>query len=120
VAYKEGVYDITEFVEGHPGGSDKIMQAAGGRVDPFWRLYQQHESQAFVLELLESYRVGNLHPDDRLPETAAPDLYELDPKRSPRLVVQSQKPFNGETPVDVLAEVRRRKPGLGCLLTFAL
>jgi sulfite oxidase len=74
VAYKEGVYDITTFIEGHPGGTEKIMQAAGGRVDGFWRLYQQHESQAFVLEILESMRVGNLHPDDKLVETKGPDL----------------------------------------------
>jgi hypothetical protein len=50
------------------------MQAAGGRVDGFWRLYQQHESQSFVLELLETMRVGNLHPDDKLPETTSVDL----------------------------------------------
>ncbi len=109
MAYKEGVYDITDFIEGHPGGAEKIMQAAGGRVDPFWRLYQQHESQSFVLELLESFRVGNLHPDDKLPETAAPDLYGLDPPRNPQLVVQSSKPFNGETPAEVIAEVRKRE-----------
>ena len=46
----------------------KIMLAAGGRVDQFWRLHQQHESQDYVLELLEQYRVGNLHPDDKLPD----------------------------------------------------
>lgn len=31
VTYKSGVYDITEFVEGHPGGSKRIMMAAGVR-----------------------------------------------------------------------------------------
>lgn len=29
VTYKDGVYDITDFVEGHPGGSARIMMAAG-------------------------------------------------------------------------------------------
>ncbi len=98
MAYREGVYDVTEFVEGHPGGRAKIMQAAGGRVDPF--------------------RVGNLHPDDRLPETAAPDLYELDPARSPRLVVQSKKPFNGETPADAITEVRESGRAGNALFSF--
>ena len=40
VTYKEGVYDITDFVRSHPGGRDKIMLAAGGAIDPFWRIYQ--------------------------------------------------------------------------------
>ncbi len=42
VTYQNGVYDITEFVPGHPGG-DKILLAAGGSVDPFWDLYAQHK-----------------------------------------------------------------------------
>ncbi len=50
VVYREAVYDITDFIEGHPGGTQKIMQAAGSRIDPFWRLYQQH-GQEFVLEV---------------------------------------------------------------------
>lgn len=29
VTYKDGVYDITDFVDGHPGGSKRIMMAAG-------------------------------------------------------------------------------------------
>jgi cytochrome b involved in lipid metabolism len=31
-----------EFVANHPGGSDKIMMAAGAAIDPFWNLYRQH------------------------------------------------------------------------------
>ena len=32
VTYKGEVYDITEFVEAHPGGMQKIMMAAGGSI----------------------------------------------------------------------------------------
>lgn len=32
VTYKGEVYNITEFVEAHPGGSQKIMLAAGGSI----------------------------------------------------------------------------------------
>jgi hypothetical protein len=35
VIYKNGVYDITEFVQGHPGGN-KILLAAGSTIEPFW------------------------------------------------------------------------------------
>lgn len=56
VTYKEGVYDITDFVDDHPGG-DIIMMAAGSAVDPFWMMYGVHK-QAEILELLETYRIG--------------------------------------------------------------
>lgn len=38
VTYKDGVYDITQFVALHPGGAHKIMLAAGGPVEPFWSM----------------------------------------------------------------------------------
>ena len=44
VTYKDGVYDITDFVENHPGGAKRIMLAAGGAIDPFWSMYQQHNT----------------------------------------------------------------------------
>lgn len=59
VTYKEGVYDITEFVEGHPGG-DQILMAAGNSVEPFWLLYGIHEN-ANVYEILETYRIGKYY-----------------------------------------------------------
>eukprot|EP00959_Pyramimonas_sp_CCMP1952_P156854 3280426-Pyramimonas_sp.AAC.1 len=40
-ASKDSVYDITDFIIDHPGGS-RIMLAAGKAIDPFWRLYQMH------------------------------------------------------------------------------
>jgi sulfite oxidase len=45
VTYGEGVYDITEFVESHPGGPDKIVLAAGGPLEPYWAMYAQHKQQ---------------------------------------------------------------------------
>jgi cytochrome b involved in lipid metabolism len=53
------VYDITEFVNQHPGGSKRIMLAAGGSVDAFWAMYAQHQKKE-VAQLLEAYRVGSL------------------------------------------------------------
>ena len=35
------------------------MLAAGGSVDSFWAMYQQHQQEQ-VLKLLEGYRIGNL------------------------------------------------------------
>jgi sulfite oxidase len=36
VTYKDGVYDLTKFAKNHPGGSDKLLMAAGGPIEPFW------------------------------------------------------------------------------------
>jgi sulfite oxidase len=56
VTYDDGVYDITDFVDEHPGG-DKILMAAGGSLEPFWLLYAVHKNPE-VLALLEQFRIG--------------------------------------------------------------
>ena len=30
------VYDVKDFIHIHPGGSEKIMTAAGSAIEPFW------------------------------------------------------------------------------------
>ena len=44
VAFKDGVYDITDFYlyGGHPGGLPPLRQAAGGHLEPFWSVYRFH------------------------------------------------------------------------------
>ncbi|KAJ3160903.1 hypothetical protein HDU86_008265 [Geranomyces michiganensis] len=108
-----GVYDITAFVEIHPGGS-RILQAAGRSIDPFWAVFAIHQSPE-TRQLLETYRIGNLAPA-RTPEEkaahAAADakdkqalqgLFANDPKRDPRLVTLAACPCNAETPPEELA-----------------
>ncbi len=106
VTFNQGVYDITEFVPKHPGAKN-ILMAAGGSLEPFWNLYAVHNNNAEIYAMLEEYRVGNLHPDDvkeneELAKTWDP--YLMEPKRNPELLVNSAKPFNAETPLNVLAE----------------
>ena len=43
VTYAGGVYDITEFIASHPGGASRISMAAGGALEPFWKLYALHK-----------------------------------------------------------------------------
>jgi cytochrome b involved in lipid metabolism len=43
VSYNGGVYDVTEFIDLHPGGKDKIALAAGSALEPFWTMYTQHK-----------------------------------------------------------------------------
>ena len=36
MSYGGNVYDVTEFIANHPGGSEKILMAAGGAIEPYW------------------------------------------------------------------------------------
>ncbi|CAO4387016.1 unnamed protein product [Caenorhabditis nigoni] len=100
VTYKDGVYDVTDFISMHPGG-DKILLAAGAAVDPFWALYSQHKT-AEVLEILEGYRIGRLDVKD-VPK-AELDAFSNDPERHPALLVRNAKPFNAESPPSLLTD----------------
>ena len=63
VMYGDGVYDLTEFLKIHPGGTDKLMMAAGGNIEPFWQMYPFHKEDT-TIALLAKYRIGKLHEDD--------------------------------------------------------
>jgi sulfite oxidase len=107
VIYKNGVYDITQFVEEHPGGKARIMLAAGGSIEAFWALYQQHVSDE-VAVILETHRIGNVAESDRSLSTQGAinpnDPYGNDPERHPALLARMMKPYNAETPPVLLAE----------------
>ncbi|GAB5368100.1 hypothetical protein AAMO2058_001289000 [Amorphochlora amoebiformis] len=103
VTYKEGVYDITEFVAQHPGGESRIMLAAGGAIDPFWSLYQQHLVEN-VLEILKQYRIGTLSAEEAAETADSSDPYSTDPKRHPALIVHKEKPFNAGTPPQLIPD----------------
>ena len=104
VTYKNGVYDITEFVEQHPGGASRIMLAAGGSVDPFWNLYRQHFGNKQVTEYLQKYQIGVLSDKEEKIEYDTSDPYASDPERHAALLVHKEKPFNAETPVSLISD----------------
>jgi len=100
--FQDGVYDVTDFVDYHPGG-DKILLAAGGAVDPFWALYAVHKKDE-VLAILEEMRIGSLNPKEVAEQPDFADPYSRDPKRHPALVSCSEKPYNAETPPELLTD----------------
>jgi hypothetical protein len=57
VIYQDGVFDITEFVDNHPGGS-RILLGAGKSIDAFWNLYQQHLNTDGPLQMLREMQIG--------------------------------------------------------------
>jgi sulfite oxidase len=103
VTFRSGVYDVTDFIDSHPGGTEKISMAAGGAVDPFWELYSVHLNPN-VLSLLEEHRIGNLKAEDRIQPSNTNDHWANEPKRHSSLAVRSQRPFNAEPPPSILAD----------------
>ncbi|CAK9115150.1 Sulfite oxidase [Durusdinium trenchii] len=101
VTYRDGVYDITKFVQNHPGGLERILKAASGQIDPFWAMYAQH-NVASVKEILGEHRIGHLSEDEYKNLPPPFDPYQTDPKRDPALVIQAAKPFNAECPLSQL------------------
>ena len=104
VTYDHGVYDITDFVEGHPGGSSKIMLAAGGAVEPYWDMYAIHKKSE-VLEILQEYKIGEVRIEDRVEHVRQKEgPFANEPSRHPALIANSEQPFNAETPPELVMD----------------
>ena len=59
--YKNGVYDVTAFINEHPGGADLLLEAAGGDVTV--ALDQAHSDNA--REIIKKFKIGELSMADR-------------------------------------------------------
>lgn len=98
------VYDITDWIPGHPGG-EVILRAVGGAIDPFWNIFTIHKKQE-VYDILESYYIGDIDPQDlvdgQLPAENIDDPFQSDPERDQRLLAHSKRPCNAETPAEEL------------------
>ena len=98
------VYDITEWIEAHPGGT-VILRAAGGSIDPYWKIFTIHQKQD-VYDILEQYLIGTIDPQDlvdgMVPSEGIDDPFQTDPKRDGRLLLHSNRPCNAETPASDL------------------
>jgi sulfite oxidase len=108
VTFKNGVYDITDFIPMHPG-ADKLLMAAGSSVEPFWAMYAVHLNNPAIYGMLEKYRIGNLNVADAASQAEqmasdSSDPYSTDPARHKAIVVNSKTPFNGETPLGILTD----------------
>ncbi|KAK4694875.1 sulfite oxidase, partial [Lecanoromycetidae sp. Uapishka_2] len=98
------VYDITDWIPGHPGG-DVILRAVGGAIDQYWNIFTIHKKQE-VYDILESYYIGDVDPrdlvDGKVPVDHIEDPFANDPKRDGRLIMLSERPCNAETPTEAL------------------
>ncbi|OTF76749.1 sulfite oxidase, mitochondrial-like protein, partial [Euroglyphus maynei] len=63
-----------------------------------------HHTQQ-VYDILESYRIGNLREEDYLkPDQNDLDLMDFIPERDQSLLIHHDKPFNAETPGEILIQ----------------
>lgn len=112
MSYGGFVYDVTKFVHNHPGGSERILLAAGGAIEPYWHLYRQHFATDLPMRLMEDLLIGRLDEkdqsaiDDQMEKIVNEnvDPYAHEPKRSPMLIVHGDTPMNAEVPAEVLTQ----------------
>ncbi|XP_054469174.1 cytochrome b5 isoform X2 [Anoplopoma fimbria] len=64
---KDKVYDITGFLEEHPGGEEVLIEQAGSDAT---ESFEDVGHSTDAREMLQQYYVGELHMDDRKKETA--------------------------------------------------
>jgi sulfite oxidase len=106
ITYKDGVYDITDWVPVHPGGEEKVMMGAGGALEPFWEMYDFHKHKD-VYEILQKYRIGNLDKKDIMDPKDIPNFDSLKKDkitRSELLIPHTRFPFCAEAPSDKLVD----------------
>jgi hypothetical protein len=93
---RDTVYNITDWVAAYPG-SEVILEAAGGSIDPYWGIFTIHNT-ACIYELLEQYRIRFVHSDDLI--NSKPTVHETeDPfqhnlPRDSKLRIITAKPCN--------------------------
>ncbi|CAL1682132.1 unnamed protein product [Lasius platythorax] len=92
------------FVDKHPGGTSKILMAAGGSIDPFWSIFANHNTPE-IYSLLESMRIGNISEEDaKSNKNDLYDPYANEPTRHKALIINGHKPFCAEPPSSMLVE----------------
>lgn len=110
------VYDITDFVEQHPGG-EIVLRACGGSIDPYWKLFNIHDKPE-VHEILSKYHIGEIDERDLdstgridwsvLGELAndndIDDPFKHEPARDDALIIRTDQPCNAETPGKLLVD----------------
>ena len=101
-SYKNYVYDITNFVNFHPGGN-LILESCGKSLDPFWNSYKIHYNDQ-VLEILEEYKLGKntSELDKYLEKGLEKGIDKIDIKKHEKLNILKKDPLNLEPRLDLL------------------
>lgn len=105
VSFQGRVFDITQFVRVHPGGSEYILEAAGGPIEPFWGYWAYHFSVLQPTIFLKRYEIGILAHSvvDDLSQIIK-DCYSDEPERNHSHVTLTDQPYTSETRLEVLVK----------------
>jgi sulfite oxidase len=100
VSFQGVVYDVSDFT-GHPGVYGRLEMASGHDLEPFWRVYTQHNRGHIVDEILIRYRIGRLSPEEAEEIRASttfdnPYVNDPGPETYPELLTNTRHPFNAE------------------------
>ena len=79
--YKQFVYDITDFIDIHPGGKDYIMKCAGTSVEPYWDKYRVHYNDNVLKTILYPMKIGTIKDYDKNKYAPKSQLYINEPHR---------------------------------------
>ncbi|KAF9387977.1 fatty acid alpha-hydroxylase [Podila verticillata] len=71
VVHKNKIYDVTSFVQDHPGGEDYILDHAGQDVTKLMQDELQHLHSEGAYEMLDEFFVGSLDPSS-VAQTSSP------------------------------------------------
>lgn len=64
VAYKNGVYDVTEFLGDHPGGPELVQDWSKKDITEIFHSEEYHEHSDNGLRMLQKYKVGIIRNQD--------------------------------------------------------
>jgi cytochrome b involved in lipid metabolism len=60
--YKNGVYDVTNYIDEHPGGGEQLLEACGGDLTAAFDDFGHSDN---ALQILKKYKIGELRMEDR-------------------------------------------------------
>ena len=112
VTYRDGVYDISDYLNKHPGGKSFIMKAAGGSVDDFWEYWGVHHYSADVSGQLQKRRIGRFSDYDYSQNKIENNMYLNEEERHPNLKKYVNQPFEAESCYQELASKEFTDPSL--------
>lgn len=76
VTYKKGVYDVTDFVECHPGGDDMIKDCNGRDISDLFHSSYPHQHSSSASRMLVNYKIGELEGESSVkPNNANTEAY---------------------------------------------
>ena len=97
IIYNNNVYNVTNFIQNHPGGIDMIEKGLGKNIKQYWDQYPIHYDKK-VTDLLTPYYIGKLDEDSiNLLESEQKNTSDQNIKDSKYTIIKKESPLNIES-----------------------